>query len=353
MQWLKEQGYEVHYASAGEEEVLGCDKHFTVSFARNPIKLNNIRAYKQLKDIIDTEKYDIMHTHTPMGSVITRLAARSTRRDNGTKVLYTAHGFHFFKGAPILNWLIYYPIEKWMSRYTDTLVTINQEDFGRAQEKFHAKNVLKINGVGVDLTKFKPISATLKNNLRKEYGFSKSDFILIYAAELNSNKNQDFLIRQIKEIQNNIPTVKLLLCGTGDLHDTYKRTISKLELDGTVMLMGYRKDMSKLFQISDISVASSIREGLGVNLIEAMATGLPVIASNNRGHRDIVQQNVHGYLYKINDAATFAQQLLSLYADRSLMTKIRKKNLVRANKYSLQNVMRNAPCIYDIGSTNE
>ena len=154
MRMLRKDGWEVHYASMGEEEILDADKSFTVSFTRNPFTISNIRAYKQLKQIIDRENYDIIHTHTPVGSVVTRLAARRAR-SRGTRVIYTAHGFHFFTGAPLLNWLIYYPVERLMARYTDTLITINDEDYKRAKRTFKT-DVRYVPGVGVDPEQFKP-----------------------------------------------------------------------------------------------------------------------------------------------------------------------------------------------------
>jgi glycosyltransferase EpsD len=131
MRWFKEQGWQVDYVSAGEESVSGCDNQYRVSIARSPFNLRNLRAYRDLKAILAND-YDIIHCHTPMGACLARLTARNTR----AKIIYTAHGFHFFKGAPLLNWLVYYPIEKYLSRYTDCLVTINQEDYYVADQKF-------------------------------------------------------------------------------------------------------------------------------------------------------------------------------------------------------------------------
>ena len=156
LQYFHEQGYEVHVATNGTEEIPFCDVKHTVSFERSPFKANNIKAIKQLKEIIDKEKFNIIHCHTPMGSVVTRLAAKQARKKYNTKVIYTAHGFHFFKGAPILNWILFYPVEKWLSKYTDCLITINEEDYTLAKNKFHAKKVELVHGVGVDEKKWKP-----------------------------------------------------------------------------------------------------------------------------------------------------------------------------------------------------
>ena len=128
LKMFKENGYEVHVATNGDESIPFCDKKIKISFERSPFKINNLKAIGQLRKVINEEQYDIIHTHTPMGSVVTRLAAKQARKKNNTRVIYTAHGFHFFKGAPILNWLVFYPVEKWLAKYTDTLITINKED---------------------------------------------------------------------------------------------------------------------------------------------------------------------------------------------------------------------------------
>lgn len=340
---LSEQGYEVHYASMGEEEILDCDKSFVVPFTRSPFGLSNIKAYKQLKQIIDREHYDIIHTHTPMGSVVTRLAARAARK-NGTKVIYTAHGFHFFKGAPLQNWLIYYPVERYMARHTDTLITINNEDYKRAKSQFKT-DVQYIPGVGVDLTRFYPVSAQAKQALRKEYGYSKSDFVLIYAAELNTNKNQSFLITQVGKLKLVIPDIKLILCGEGSRRDSYVDSIHKQGLGETVILAGYRNDINKLFQLSDICVASSIREGLGLNLVEAMSTGLPLVASNNRGHRDVIREKLD-VLYNIGDGDTFLNAIINFYSQNKQIAESIKRSADDYQKYALPKILTVMALVY-------
>ena len=210
MRMLRKDDWEVHYASMGEEEILDADKSFIVSFTRNPFTISNIRAYKQLKQIIDRENYDIIHTHTPVGSVVTRLAARRARK-RGTRVIYTAHGFHFFTGAPLLNWLIYYPVERLMARHTDTLITINCEDYKRAKRAFKT-DVRYVPGVGVDPERFKPrLTKKQRNDLRRSLGLKPDDFVMIYPAELNKNKNQTMLIAAMEKLTATNPYIHLLI----------------------------------------------------------------------------------------------------------------------------------------------
>lgn len=133
MQWFKEQGWQVDYCSAGEEKVLDCDNQFSINIARSPFNLKNLQGLKQLKDILANGNYQILHCHTPMGGVLGRLAALKLWKQGKLKVIYTAHGFHFYKGAPLVNWLLYYPMEKFLAHWTDVIITINEEDYERAK----------------------------------------------------------------------------------------------------------------------------------------------------------------------------------------------------------------------------
>lgn len=287
LKMFKESGYEVHVASYGDENIEYCDVHYNLPFERFPIKPNNLKVYKKLKKIIDENEYEIIHCHTPVGGAVTRLAARNARK-KGTRVIYTAHGFHFYKGAPLLNWLIYYPIEKLLARYTDTLITINQEDYERAK-KFKAKQIKLVHGVGVDENKFNfEMSEQEKEEYRKELGLNKDDYVLICIGELNKNKNQIMQIEAMKELVKENSKIKLLIVGRGPLKELYIQKIKEYNLQENVFLLGYRTDIPKLLKISNCLLATSRREGLPVNVMEAMIAGLPVIATNCRGQRDLV-----------------------------------------------------------------
>lgn len=345
MRWFKNLGYEVHYASAGEEIVEDCDKHFKVCFNRSPFSMVNIKAYSQLKDIIDRENYDIIHCHSPVGGVITRLAAKRARKQ-GTKVLYTSHGFHFYKGAPLINWLLYYPVEKYLSKYTDCLITINEEDFILAKSKFKAKKVEKINGVGVDLNKFTPVSIEEKLTLRNQHGFSEDDFILICVAEFTKNKNHRFIIKSIAQLNKNITNVKVVFVGKGAMLTKAKKLAAQLGLTKVIYFLGYRNDVNKLLKMSDISVSASIREGLGLDVIEGMACGLPVVVNKNRGHKETVINNTNGYLYSLDSKDQFIKYILELYNNESKRVEIGKYNVQDVKKFSLENAIKNMALIY-------
>lgn len=319
LKWFKEQGYEVHVASKGNENIEYCDKHFEIPFERFPLKKQNIKAYKQLKNIIDENKYEIIHCHTPVGGVLTRLAARKARKKYNTKVIYTAHGFHFYKGAPLLNWLIYYPIEKICSRWTDCLITITKEDYGLAKKKLKKiKQIEYVNGVGINTDRFDiNITKEEKNKLRKELEIGEEDRVLSYVAELNKNKNQIMLFEVTEKLVQEGYKIKLLIIGDGVLKESYKKYVEEKELTNNVLILGKRNDIPQLLSITDIYVASSIREGLPVNIMEAMYMGLPIIAKDNRGHRELVENNINGYIInnciemqrKIEDSLMFEKKI--------------------------------------------
>lgn len=297
LKMFKEKGYEVHVATNGTEEIPYCDIKHLISFERSPIKINNLKAIKDLKKIIDKENFDIIHCHTPMGSVVTRIAAKKARK-RGTRAIYTAHGFHFFKGAPILNWIIFYPIEKYLSKYTDCLITINQEDYELAKRKFKAKQVELVHGVGVDENKFNfEMTPQEKHELRESLGLKDDDFVIIYVAELSKRKNQGMLIKAVKELIDEGKTnLKVLLPGTDSMNGYYQKMSKDLGIEENIKFLGYRKDIPKLLKISDLYVSTAKQEGLPVNIMEAMFCELPIVATDCRGNSDLVEDCI-----KLND----------------------------------------------------
>lgn len=289
MRMMSENGWEVHYASANDEEIKDADTTFTVDFVRSPYRIDkHIKAYRQLKKILAENHYDIIHTHTPVGGAVTRLAAKMARQ-NGTKVIYTAHGFHFYDGAPFFNWLLWYPAEKILAHFTDTLITINKEDFERGKRKLKT-DVKYVPGVGVDPKKFQiKMSKRERDDYRKKLGLEADDFVMIYVAEINKNKNQIGLLKQKSEMIRKNRKSHILLVGSDSLRGSVQQLAHKLGIADNVHFLGYRNDVPKLLKISDLYVSTSKREGLGLNVIEAKFAGLRTEASDNRGHRDILQ----------------------------------------------------------------
>jgi glycosyltransferase EpsD len=293
---LQKNGYKVDYASAGEEPIENVDHAFQVNFPRNPFKIHKlVRSYRQMKKILAKNHYDMIHTHTPVGSVITRLAARKTRA-RGTKVIYTAHGFHFFKGAAPINWLLWYPIEKFSARLTDVLITINQEDYERARKKFKT-DVRYVPGVGIDAKKFNvKMTKVERDKYRQTLGLKPDDFVIIYVAEISRRKNQERLLKEQAEAIKNDPKIHILLVGDDTLNGKIQKLAQKLEITDNVHFLGYRQDIPQLLKISDQYASTSRQEGLAVNILEARLAGLPIEASKVRGHEPASAQDISPFL---------------------------------------------------------
>ena len=335
---LHDAGYEVHVAARdnlAEKNGLKldfADKVFDIPFSRSPKSTDNIKAYKRLKKIIDNGGYDIVSCNTPMGGIVTRLAARKARK-NGTKVFYTAHGFHFYKGAPQKNWLIFYPIEKFFARYTDKLITIVNEDYELAKKKFKCP-VYHIHGVGVDSERFYPVSDETKQQLREKLNLLLTDFVVLCTGELNKNKNQSQLIKAISILKNKAPNIKVLLAGNGPNKQNLINLISDLGLGDNIMLLGYRTDLEKIIPAVDLVVSCSKREGLGLNVIEAMLCKKAVVATLNRGHKELIKNGENGFTVGINDINDMANKIYYLYNNSKDLLEFGENGYIISKKYS-------------------
>lgn len=261
----------------------GCRVH-SLTCMRTPFAKGNLKAIRTIRQLVKTEKYDIVHCHTPVAAICTRLACRRERH-RGLRVYYTAHGFHFYSGAPFKNWLLYYPAEWICSWWTDVLITINQEDYRRAKEKLHAKKTTYVQGVGIDLEKFQPDAASAEKK-REELGLEKTDVMMLSVGELSQRKNHAVVIRALHDLKD--LHVKYFICGTGALQENLSSLIKELQLEKQVVLLGYRTDISELLHATEIFILPSLQEGLPVALMEAMASGLPCIASRIRGNIDLI-----------------------------------------------------------------
>ncbi|MEK7015476.1 glycosyltransferase family 4 protein [Bacillus sp. FSL R9-9410] len=347
MKWFAEQGWEVHVVANGNMQLPYVNQKYNIPFQRSPIRSQNFHAYKKLMSIIDKNKYNIIHCHTPMGGVIARLAARKSRK-KGTKVVYTAHGFHFCKGSPYMNWLLYYPIERILASYTDCLITINQEDYDLAvKHRFPVKDIKLVHGVGIDVQRFTPVTEIEKRELKLQCGYKPQDFLMFYAAEFNKNKNQSFLIHVLAQLKNEMPHAKLLLAGEGPLIEECKKIATQLGVTNMVHFLGYRNDIASLLQMCDLAVASSYREGLPVNIMEAMACGLPVVATDNRGHRELIINNKNGWIVDRDDIKAMADRIKGISINPKVLAQMGQYGCTRIkNQYSVNEVLKEKKEIY-------
>ncbi|MES5893111.1 glycosyltransferase [Bacillus cereus group sp. RP43] len=347
LKWFVDQGWEVHVAANGNIHLPYVTQKYNIPIQRSPLSIQNLHAYKKLKSIIHQNKYNIIHCHTPMGGVIARLAARKARQQ-GTKVVYTAHGFHFCKGSPFINWLLYYPIERSLATTTDCLITINQEDYNLAvRHRFQVKNIKLVHGVGLDIERYVPVTESEKEQLRLKNGYKTKDFLMFYAAEFNKNKNQSFLIHVLAQLKNEMPHAKLLLAGEGPLIEECKKIATQLEVTNMVHFLGYRNDIASLLQMCDLAVASSYREGLPVNIMEAMACGLPVVATDNRGHRELIINNKNGWIVDRDDINAMADRIKGISINPKVLAQMGQYGCtIIKNQYSVNEVLKEKQEIY-------
>lgn len=316
---FKKNGWIVDVACSGDDDVPECSHHYKMCWKRSPFTFKTITGIKQLKKLINSEEYDVVYCHTPVGGLVARLAASKARK-HGTKVIYCAHGLHFFKGAPLINWLIYYPLEKYLAHYTDDFFAVNEEDYNRARAKFTKKvNVYLVPEVGVNFDRLNIDSPeNARETYRKELGISDSTTALIYVAELLPNKNQKMLVDTLKLLLERGRDVCLVLPGPDHANGALKEYIESQGLSDKVKLLGWRSDVGELLYASDICTASSIREGFGINLVEAMYCGLPVVATNNRGHKMIISDGINGYLVELNDVSTMTDSVEKLICNAEI-----------------------------------
>lgn len=348
IKFLVDSNHEVQIASnidielSSEFESRGV-RHIKVDFSRNPIKPSNMKAYKQIKRLQKKEKFDVVHVHTPVASFVTRLALRN----ENIKMIYTAHGFHFYDGAPLINWLIYYPLEKIAARWTDTLVTINSEDLERAK-KFKLRkngNVQLMHGVGINPEDYK-----LENFDREEYrktlGLKKEDFVILMLAELNKNKNHMQIIKAMEQLNNKYPNIKLLCAGKGPLDAELKKKVKELGLESKISFLGFRKDVKELLYSCDCVSLMSIREGLGKCLMEAMITEKPMLATNTRGPKELIKNNENGFLVEVGDAKATANSIEGLYINESKGHEFVRTSKQIVSKYYIENVLEEIKGFY-------
>ena len=313
-------------------------------FSRNPLSKSNFKAYKELVQFIKTEKIDYIHCNTPTGGLLGRLAGRKCKVK---KVIYQAHGFHFYKGAPLKNWLLYYPVEKWLAHYTDALIAINNEDFERAKKKFKLRNhgkIYYVPGVGIDTTQYN-LDEKLREGKRRELGLNEDDIAVISMGDLIERKNYDTAIRAIAEA--NEPKLQYFICGKGPEEEKIKALAESLGVTKQIHFLGFRSDIKELLTAADIFLFTTKQEGLPRSMMEAMASGLPCIASKIRGNTDLLDGTDGGFLCKTTDVSDYAEKLKILASDKDLRKTMGRINLVTIHEFNSETVSKEIVKIYE------
>lgn len=351
LKMFQEMGWETAVASKNDYEnpadcrIPYCDTYYDIPFERTPWKAENLKAYRMLKKIIDEGEYDIIHCHTPVGALIARLAAQGARK-KGTRVIYTAHGFHFFRGAPKKNWLLFYPPEWLLAPITDVLITINKEDYALAQKRLHAKRIEYVPGVGIDTDKFRGIAVD-RQTKRRELGYRDADFLILTVAEMTANKNHITILKAMALLKDKpeFANMHYLICGRGEMWDSLENSAGELGISDHVHFLGYRADAPELYRCCDLFGFVSFREGLSVALMEAMSSGMPILCTKIRGNTDLIDDGVSG-IFTENNPQAVADSILKLYREPEFRASLGKAAAEKVMLFDDENVLNRVKEIY-------
>ncbi|MGN0346859.1 MAG: glycosyltransferase family 4 protein [Lachnospiraceae bacterium] len=350
---LQDMGYEIHYASNFHHPVYRCDKDalieqgihlHQIDVEKSPVKFRkNYKAFRQIKKIIDCNAIDAVHCHNPMGGVVGRMACHFSKRK--PYVIYTAHGFHFYQGAKLQNWILYYTAERFLAGWTDHLVTINREDYQNAKKFCMQKGgrVSQIHGVGVDAERFRP-NPEIAGRMRKEIGIPETAFHIVTAAELNDNKNQSVIIHALALLD--CPMIHYTLCGRGDNRKKLEALVKQKGLEKQVHFLGYRDDMPDILQTADCFAFPSKREGLGIAAVEALLCGVPLLVADNRGTREYAKNGINGIVCYTQKVGEYADAIRSLYENKKLRRDLAERARESAKEFTIQETERRMQSVY-------
>lgn len=345
---LQDKGYEVHatanpdHGRKEEIEEMGviC---WDIPFSRSPYKLSNFKGIRELKKIFNKCYFDLIHVHTPVAALLVRYTAKKYKQG---PVLYTAHGFHFYKGAPAQNWIIYYSLEKLARKWTDCLIVMNKEDYENGKKLGFVANdsLFFTHGVGVSFDQY-TISSDSSDYVRQQLNIAKNEIVITCIAELIERKNHLFLLRNWKSIQTKNPNTHCLIVGTGRKEADLKKYVKQNQLKN-IHFLGFRKDIPEILSQSDIVTLLSFHEGLPRCIMEAMVAGKPLVVTNVRGSRDLVTHGRNGLLVDLEDDQTLIESFTKLINDQKLCKEMGKASKRAIRSYNLTNVLNEMERIY-------
>ena len=351
---LQEMGYEVHYATNYSNPSYGTDNsrldgtgiiRHQIDFVRSPWNIPaNIKAYRQLAKLMREHNFALVHCHNPMSAALTRVAAKST----GTSpVLYTAHGFHFYKGAPLHMWMIYGLMEWILSFITEQQICINKEDYRFAKKHFHCGKVSYIPGVGIntDRIRGKSLAKAEYAAKRRELGIPEDAIAVVSAGELIPRKNHVTMLQAIAGTGDR-DNIVYVICGHGELEQELKQKAKDLGIEKKVIFAGYRTDLFDIYKVCDIYAFPSLQEGLPVALLEAMAIGLPVVCSDIRGNNELIDEGKGGFRLPAEDAGAFCLAIEDLADDEEAREYMGAYNYKKAEAYAEEPVAEKMRRIY-------
>lgn len=338
---LQEKGWGVDVACRLDEPIPEANHAYDLPCDRNPFQGGISKSVAILKAILKSDHYDLLLCNTVVGSLIARLAANSFRK-KGLKVIYLNHGLHFFPGASAVRWAMGYPMEKLLASKTDVMITINETDCATARKYLKIPIVERCHGMGINLSRFRDAALIAEERAKKrgELGLAPDDFVLTYVAEIIANKNQSMLINALEALRKSIPNAKLVLVGPEHDDGELRKFVARKGLQNEVLFLGWRSDVPMLLHLADVYVASSKSEGLGLNLIEAMACDLPVVATKNRGHAETIDHGHNGFLVEHNDSENMANYVLQLHNSAELRKMITEQAQRNISKYETAAAMK-------------
>ncbi len=339
-------GYSSEVERLADEDEYGI-RIYQIDLIRQPYSPGNWMAYQNLVSLIEAEQFDVIHCNTPTGGLLGRLAGKHCRLD---KVIYQVHGFHFYPGAPFLNWLVYYPVERMLARYTDALITINRTDYHLAQQRVRPRRggtVYYVPGVGIDLAAYSHLNLRkeeIRAEVRQQLGLSPTASMLLSVGEINQNKNHIVVLKAMAKLQD--VSIHYYICGAGALEQKLKTFAQSNDLQDNIHFLGYRTDVKELLQACDLFLMPSYREGLSRSIMEAMASGLPCIVSDIRGNIDLIQNDIGGYVIGPRDHDGAAAAIERLTGDPSLRARMGRSNLQTIRAFGVPSIRSHMKQIY-------
>lgn len=343
LKYFKEKGYIVDVATNTSNNIKYVNNKINLNLKRKPFKWSNLKAIKKLTKILKENKYKLIHTHTPVGSVVTRLAVKFSKTKS--KVIYTCHGFHFYKKSPIYYWLIFYPIEKYLMKYVDILVVMNEEDYKFAKKHFKKTDIRYIKGVGFNKKRLdRKVNKNEIDKLYKDLNISKNSFIVTYIAEYSKRKRQIELVKELSKTNILNTNIKILLIGDDSIKGKLQKTIEKNKINYSIKTIPFDIDVAKYFNISNVIISTSKQEGLPLNIMEAIYLKKIVIATDCRGNIDLIKNNYNGYLvHNISDIYKYIIHIKNNY--KKLMKNYNR--YVNINEYEINNILKEMIKIYE------
>lgn len=343
LNYFKDLGYEVHTATKDFIKHNCVGKSYNISFSKKIYSVKNLKAIVQLKKIIRQEKYEIISTHSMLAGAVCRLSACLLKKSN-ILIVHTCHGY-LFKDDNSFKSNLFILLEKYLSKYTDCLMVMNKEDYNIATKYNFAKNIKFINGMGVDDKIFPIIPTDETNTLKNKLNIKNNDFVFLCVGEFSKRKNQAMLINAFEKVVKVFPNTKLILIGDGKKLVDLKKLVLKLNIKNNVIFTGQIKNVNQYYQMVDVVVSTSLSEGLPFNIMESQLCKTPVIASNVKGHIDLIIHNETGLLFDINNVNQLQKYMIEAVKNSELFKKIKKQTGLD-NKYYIKNVKPSIQNIY-------